>query len=143
MLTEREEEVIYEGTTHDVKEEDKVANFTQSGCGCTLYYGDPCSTAFTADHLSNICSQCHELDRSSLDLVFLGQIMATNCQSSLVHCSHQKSATRKKMRMSYYHQGIQICKTTFLFLHGIGKRQLDNVRVSYENDDLSQGHMEL
>ena len=81
MLTEKEEEVIYEGTTHDIEEEDKVANFTQSGCGSTLYYGDPCSTAFTADHLCNIRSHCQELDRSSLDLVLLGQIMATNCQS--------------------------------------------------------------
>ena len=136
MLTEREEEVIYEGTVHDVEEEDKVANFTQSGCGCTLYNGGPCSTAFTPDHLSSIRSQCQELDRSSLDLVLLGQIMATNSQSSLLQRSHQKSATRKKTRMSYYHQGIQICRTTFLFLHGIGKRRLDNVRVSYENDGL-------
>ena len=39
----------------------------------------------------------------------------------------------KKTRTSYYHQGIQIWWTTFLFLHGIGKRRLDNVQVSYEN----------
>lgn len=93
MLTKRKEEVIYEGTIHDVEEEDKVANFTQSGCGCPLYYGGLCSAAFTADHLSNICSQCQELDRSFLDFVLLGQIMATNSQTLLVQCSHQKSAT--------------------------------------------------
>ena len=39
--------------------------------------------------------------------------------------------------MSYYHHGIPVCRITFLFLHGIGKRILDKVRVSYENDGLT------
>ena len=112
------------GTIHDVLEE-VVANFTRTVCGCTLYFGGPCNRAFSTEHLTSIHSQCQELDHSFLDLVLLGQVMATNSRSSLIQQSHQKSTLRKKRRMSYYLQGIQICRTTFLFLHGIGKRRLD------------------
>ena len=121
-------------TIHDVLEEEMVRNFTQTGCGFTLYFGGPCNRAFSIEHLTNIRNQCQELDPSYLDLVLLGHIMARNSQFSLIQRSHQKSPLRKKTTTSYYHQGIQICQITFLFLHAIGKRQLDNVRVSYEND---------
>ena len=113
-----------------------VANFTQTRYGCTLYFGGPCNRVFSVEHLTSIRNQCQELDHSSLDLALLGQIMATNSQSSLIQRSYQKSAIQKKTRMSYYHQGIQICWTTFLFLHGIGKRRLDNVQISHENNGL-------
>ena len=65
LLTEREEKVIYEGTTYDTEEEDKVANFLQSECGCILYFGGSCNRAFTGEHLK-------ELDRSSFNHVLLG-----------------------------------------------------------------------
>lgn len=57
--------------------------------------------------------------------------------------------------MPYYHQGIQVnnhgymsiiriitlqlqlCQITFFFLHGIGKRRLDNVQLSHEHDGLT------
>ena len=88
MLTENEEEVIVEATIYDREEEDKVANFLGTGCGYTLYFGGPCNKAFSAEHLQTIRSQCQDLDHTSLDLVLLGQIMATNSHSSTVQCSH-------------------------------------------------------
>ena len=129
--------MIVEATIYDREEEDKVANFLGTGCGCTLYFGGPCNKAFSAEHLRSIRTQCQDLDHTSLDLVLLGQIMGTNSHSSTVQSSHQKSSIQKKTRMSYYHHGIPVCRTTFLFLHGIGKRRLDNVRVSYQNDGLT------
>ena len=119
MLTENEEEVIAEATIYDSEEEIKVANFLGTGCGCTLYFGGPFNKAFSADHFQ-------DLDHTSLDLVLLGQIMGTNSHSSTVQSSHQKSSIRKKTRMSYYHHGIPVCRTTFL---------------SMKMMDLPQGHM--
>ena len=100
--------MIAEATIYDRDEEDKVANFLGTGCGCTLYFGGPCNKAFSAEHLRSIHSQCQDLDDTSLDLVLLGQIMGTNSHSSTVQSSHQKSSIRKKTRMSYYHHGITI-----------------------------------
>ena len=72
MLTENEEEVIAEAMIYDREEEDKVANFLGTRCGCTLYFGGPFNKAVSAEHLQSICSQCQDLDHTSLDLVLLG-----------------------------------------------------------------------
>ena len=46
--------------------------------------------------------------------------MGTNSHSSTVQSSHQNSSIRKKTRMSYYHHGIPVCRTTFLFYENDG-----------------------
>ena len=96
MLTENEEEVIVEAMIYDREEEDKVVNFLGTGCGCTLYFGGPCNKGFSAEHLRSIRSQCQDLDHTSLDLVLLGQIMATNSHSSTVQRSHQKTSIERR-----------------------------------------------
>ena len=78
LLIEKEEEVTQVGTIHDVVEEEVAANVTQTSCRCTLYFGGPCNRAFSIEHLTSIRNQCQNLDRPSLDFVFLRQIMATN-----------------------------------------------------------------
>ena len=98
--------MIQEGTIHNIEEEDKVANFTRTGCRHTLYLGGPCNKAFSAEHLSSIHSQCQELDYSSFDLVLFGQIMATNSQSSL---AIRNLLFKRRQKNSYYYQGVQIC----------------------------------
>ena len=64
--------------------------------------------------------QCAELSRNELDLVILGQITALlrNC---LMTTAHRPSIPRHRSTMSFHYSGEQICRDTFLKLHGIGK----------------------
>ncbi len=65
--------------------------------------------------------QCSTLTKDELDLVLLGQIMASIHVSNVVGPTHKHAPTpRKRSRAQFYHHGRPICKVTFLMLHGIG-----------------------
>ena len=134
-----------EVSTIDATEETRVTAFYDSTCKCTLFNGRPCSTAFTIQHCKVIRNQCLALDRSSLDMLLMGHIMSSVPTSDGYSSRIPEFYTKfhhhgiRVSRYSYYKSTVQliitftqVCMTTFLFLHGIGKGRLDNVKQSYQ-----------
>ena len=61
----------------DIAESKKVDEFVENGCGCRLYDGKQCSSAFTRDHISLIRDQCSSLTRAELHNILFGHVMVT------------------------------------------------------------------
>ena len=49
---------------------------------------------------------------------------------------HQNLAKHRRITMGYMHHGRDVCRKTFLFLHGIGKDRLQNVKDHYKEEGL-------
>ena len=97
-----------------------VKLFLERGCNCG--YGknkSSCTKSLSFEELVEHRMQCIELSSTELDLVVLGALN-----------SHMKlSSGKKRQRMSYFFRGVQVCKKTFLFVYGIGKFRLDNLKT--------------
>ena len=91
----------------DIAEDEKVAKFISQTCGCALHDGNPCSMAFSTEHISAIRDQCSSMSRSSLDFLLIGHIMANTSTSDFVHHSRLQKK-REKERSNYYHHGIRV-----------------------------------
>ena len=102
--------------------EEKLKALLAQGCGCKRAGGKPCSTLFTEVHFVDILLQCADLTRQELNLVLLGQIMATLSDGPYTaDAKHRHPATDRKLTsMAFYHAGQCICGRTFQWLHGIG-----------------------
>ena len=109
-LEEREihQEVEIEERDVDIKERERLSKFWDSTCNCTTYKGGPCNRAFSIEYIRSIRDQCLSLDRQSLDLVLMGQLMANVRRSTSLtnrtHCTKQ----REREHTTYYHQGIKV-----------------------------------
>ncbi len=115
--------------------EDEEAILT-NGCQCLA----DCCHQFSRSHYEVQRNQCAELSHELLDMVLMGQLKALNPPD--------------KPNNNYMHQGkqvthliycyfkmiltlsIKVCKTTFLFLQGIGKKRLFNIRSSLRTNGL-------
>ena len=98
----------------DLEEENKVTQFS-NGCGCSL----KCSFHFSLEHIRLMRANVAQLDRLALDMTIMGQIMAfTNCSQTSLHSTKHRHQLkeREKYRTVFYHQGLRVCKKTFLFL---------------------------
>ena len=70
-------------------------------------------------------------------MVLIGFISSAVLDSDAVKAGHhQNPAKRKRHRMEYKHHGVDVCIKTFLFLHGIGKECLQNVKDHYKEEGL-------
>ena len=49
---------------------------------------------------------------------------------------HHNTAKRRHVTMGYKHHGVDVCRNTFLFLHGIGKDCLQNIKDHYNEEGL-------
>ena len=111
--------------------------FNSNTCGCNKANGNPCSTLFTLDYYIELCAQCSLLTHDELDLVLMGFLSSTMLDSDNVKDGrHQKPAKRRRLTISYMHHGVDVCKKTFLFLHGIGKDRLQAVKDHYKVEGL-------
>lgn len=111
-----------EPTESDKLETDTVRHFMAKGCGCQRFSGRQCSLQFTTEHVLEVRSQCLELSRSELDMVLLGQVMASmNVSDTVVTESRHRETTRERPRTSHSHQGKAVCAHMFRFLHTVGK----------------------
>ena len=116
--------------TPDVNE---CEQFYQRTCGCNKDQGNPCSKLFPLQHYIEMRAHCSFLTKGELDLVLMGFISSASLDSEAVKDGrHHNTAKRKRLTMTYKHHGMEICKKTFLFLHGIGKDRLQNVKDHYK-----------
>jgi len=110
--------------------------FVERTCGCDLANGKPCSGLFSLEHYIILRAQSSFLTHDELDLTLLGTIMSTINMDDSIRDGRHKPAKRKRITMAYMHQAHEICKTTFLFLYGIGKKRLMAVKNSYMTNGL-------
>ena len=62
---------------------------------------------FTMENLQCIRNQCLALDRSSLDLLLMGHIMANSCDFN--DCfSFPQTTVKQKASTKFYHHGIRV-----------------------------------
>lgn len=64
----------------DTTEEGLLATFTSVGCGCSK----KCSSQFSLCYIRDMRAQCYELSHNELDLVLLGQLVASTNTSDMV-----------------------------------------------------------
>ena len=129
-------EVEIEPTPCDSAEKKSILNlnFMEKGCGCQLWEKQQCYLQFSSSHYSSQRSQCASLSKDELDMLILGQLAALshfelNPKYSLL--------TPKRVHTTYYHLRKQVCRTTFLFLHGIGRTRLENLMLHFQNHGLA------
>ena len=74
-----------------------------------------------------------DLTRKELDLVILGSLSACSDTTKYTASSkgHHKVKERKRGYTQFMHSGKRVCKTTFCYLHGIGKKRLAHLVKHY------------
>ena len=65
-----------------------------------------------------------ELASDQLDMFILGNLNA-----------HTKDSNRKQCRSNYYFIGHQVCRKTFMFLHGISIKRLQNLKSHLQSNE--------
>ena len=64
----------------DKNEEEVVAQFVATGCSCVKR----CSSQFSKEYIKSVRAHCFDLSHNELDMVLLGQLIATTNTSSQV-----------------------------------------------------------
>ena len=92
----------------DQIEQSEVDEFFEKGCGCTLFGGKPCFTAFTREHICSIRDQCSSLDRHDRYNILFGHVMATIRASSTVQSRGHQTKDRSRVSGDYLHEGMRV-----------------------------------
>jgi len=116
----------------------EVEAFVNNSCGCDLADDEPCSGLFSVEHYVNLRAQCCLLSKDELDMVLMGSIMSTVNIGDKIHDGRHKPAKRQRVTINFMHEGNKVCKKTFLFLYGIGKKRLQAVKSHYKTNGLEQ-----
>ena len=111
-------------------------NFTETTCGCKKANGKPCSSLFPLDHYIDLRAQSSFLTHDELDLALLGCIMSTVITDEYVRDGRHKPAKRRRITTTFTHHAHEVCKTTFCFLYGIGRRRIMALKESYLTNGL-------
>ena len=115
-----------------------VKGFSVATCKCLKKKGGPCSDYFSIEELADHRMQMAELESNTLDMITLGQINAHHFSEDIQgHRGNASEAERVKDYSVFYWHGHPICLTTFLFLHGIGKKRFRNLLKHYRKNGVS------
>lgn len=129
-----------ETSLEDTSERESVETFITSTCGCKIGpKSSPCSSVLSRDTIVKYRMESLELTRDELDLVVLAQIRACRSvasQPSSRRTNHEKS-TDCRSRTKYYVHGLEVCRQTFMFLHCIGHKRLENLLKHFEQIGLN------
>ena len=129
---------IEERSVNQINDEDVCKDFIEQTCGCKKASGRPCSGQFSVEYYVERRAQGSLLTRNELDLVMLGSIMATTkSDEDVIHGRH-KPVKRQRPRGSYLHNGCVVCKVTFGFIFGVGrKHRIDALRKHYLDEGIA------
>ncbi len=106
-----------------------VHMFLSSSCQCTLGpNGRACSNMLTEANAFEMRSQCFELTSDQLDMLILGRLDGQ---------TKDTAASRKRCRCQCFVKGHQVCRKTFLFLHGISKKRLSSLKSHLRSNGLT------
>ena len=134
---DEDEEFDFDSSETDLSEKAKINTFYTNTCNCKLGESDQaCSRSLSLSDFTDSRNNCHELSSTELDFVILGAIQSSlNCSN--VSVSGRSEKNRKQLRMTFFYHGKRICRTTFLFLHCIGKNKFCSLVKHYRKNGLS------
>lgn len=128
--------VLTELREEDLEQAHCTEEFAKNGCRCsTGPGGTPCCRQFPVEHYRNMRDWCAELTKEQREMVLKGQIMAMTSTTATTTYRHQPHQ-RQREHTTYRHQGLEICRTTFLFLHNTGLSTFKAIRRSCREDGL-------
>ena len=110
--------------------------FLEKTCGCKKVKGKPCSSLFTLDHYIDLRAQSSFLTHDELDLVLLGCIMCTVIIDECIRDGRHKPVKRRRTSITFMHHAHEVCKMTFGFLYGVGRRRIMALKDSYLENGL-------
>ena len=132
-----DDDSMFDDNEEQMWETRRCVEFLLKTCGCSKVNGNPCSSLFTVQHYTDLRAQASLLTHEQLDLVIMGSIMSTtNVTDDNIH-GHHRPAKRQKTCIGYMHNGRQLCRKTYNFLHGVGKHRVPAIKNSYINDGLT------
>ena len=116
----------------DVKERQAVDDFIARGCSCTLgKLGTSCSKQLSRSLIDSTRQDCLDLTRNELDLIILSQIHSHQNIDDVGSTSHHTA------RSTFYIHGLQLCLTTYLYVHCISRKRYQNLVKQYHEHGLS------
>ena len=93
--------------------------------------GQQCFTQLSEKEVLESRANCLQLSKDELDLVVLAHL----------HCHLRKRNTesrkRKRNVCCFFISGQQVCRATYLFLHGIGKDRYNSLSAHYSSHGLT------
>ena len=114
--------------------EQLVTQFASVGCGCSR----KCSAQFSLNYIRDLQKQCYNLIRGELDMVILGQLLAsTNASDKVVIESEHLEQERQKRHTTFHHAGKIVCQKTFKLLHTVGSKRLKNLGKNLRQNGLT------
>ena len=116
----------------DAKERQAVDDFIARGCSCTLgKLGTSCSKQLSRCLIESTRQDCLDLTRNELDLIILSQIHSHQSIGDVGSASHHAT------RSTFYIHGLQLCLTTYLYVHCISRKCYQNLVKHYHEHGLS------
>lgn len=100
--------------------------------------GAQCSSFLNKDMVEACTRDKIDLTRGELDLVVLAQIRAhrTDDKQPTLHTSHHTTGGFRSQSL-FFIKGVQVCCTTFLFLHCMLKVRYNNLVRHFEQHGMS------
>ena len=114
----------------NLKEERIVKEFMEKGCGCRKWGGRHCSSSFGVEYVGKVRAAFAKLSGEHLDIALMDEMLTfcdTTSMTSSLNRNKSRSRERQRIAMKYMHLNQPICKRMFRFLHGVGKKRLENV----------------
>ena len=114
----------------NLKEERIVKEFMKKGCGCKKWGGRHCSSIFMVEYVKKARAGFARLSGEHLDVVIMGEMLPFLDTSEMTSCLYRnkcRSHERQRIAMKHMHTNRHICKRMFRFIHGVGKKRLENV----------------
>ena len=108
VVTENERECAIDMRQIDLDEKEAVDKFFENGCGCTLFDGKPCFTAFSKEHISFIRDEISSLDRNDRYNLLFGHVMATVRVTDTVERNGRPTKDRERVRGVFLHEGMKV-----------------------------------
>ena len=91
-----------------------------------------CYELFTSDELRSFRLQHSEMDHNELDMHILGKIESDIHDGASTSKTKVKSQTkRQRTRLTFRQKGNIICRDTFMYIHGISKDNLNNLKSHF------------
>lgn len=112
------------------------------GFRCSCQFGlqnNPCYENFDFMQILQHKLSCLEIDFYNSESVnylnehLIAKIDALCCDSAKTQKSHNKNTERKRVKCNFLFHGQQVCQTTFLFIHNIGKKRWKNLMKRWHN----------
>ena len=117
--SDEEHPLSFEHSHSDNREYVTQSKFKESGCGCRSWHNKPCSDVIDFNSIIDHRDHCQELSHDELDLVIKAQRLAQRFNGQHTQAQKHKSKEREKAHQKYFFNGLQVCKHTFCFAHGI------------------------